>query len=49
MDKNKIDEEAMREANALRKQGYGKRDKRINLRDDYNTSRFDRLFIKTTR
>jgi len=44
MRKDKIDEQAEREANALRKQGYNKQDKRIRLRDDYNTSRFDRLF-----
>lgn len=44
MDKNKIDEQAIREANALCKQGRYKRDKRIRLRDDYNIEKFNRLF-----
>lgn len=44
MDKNKIDEKAMREAKALHKQGQYKRDKRVNLRDNYNVVKFNKLF-----
>lgn len=44
MRKDNIDKDAEREANALRKQGYSKRDKRIRLRDDYNADKFNRLF-----
>jgi len=44
MNKNEIDRQAEREAKALSKQGYNKRDKRIRLRDDYNTDKFSRLF-----
>ncbi len=44
MDKNKIDEEATREAKALHKQGRYRRDKRVRLKNDYNTDKFNKLF-----
>lgn len=44
MDKNRIDKDAEREAKALYKQGRYRRDKRINMRDDYNTVKFNKLF-----
>lgn len=44
MDKNRIDKDAEREAKALYKQRRYRRDKRINMRGDYNADRFNRLF-----
>jgi hypothetical protein len=44
MNKAEIDKQAEREAIALRKQGRYRQDKRINLRDDYNVDKFNKLF-----
>jgi hypothetical protein len=45
-DKSKIDEEALREAQALKKQGINKNYNynRIRQKDDYNRVKFDQLF-----
>lgn len=46
MDKKRIDEEAEREAAALRRQGRSFRDERVRRAADYNQTVFDRLFAK---
>lgn len=44
MDKNKIDEEAEKEAKALDRQGRRYNDERVRQQADYNQTVFDKLF-----
>lgn len=47
MDKNKIDQDAEREAAAMKKVGNERMpNRRVRLAEDYNRERFDRLFSR---
>lgn len=46
MNKNRIDEDAEREAKALDRQGRIFRDERLRFESDYNQTIFDQLFLE---
>lgn len=44
MNKSEIDREAEREGQALKRQTWQRKDRRIRIREDYNCEKFEKLF-----